>query len=35
MAHPYTQEKLPYSLARDLLPIARISHTVLSISVPA
>ena len=34
MAHPYTQEKLPYNLERDLLPIARISHTVLSISVP-
>lgn len=35
MAHPYTQEKVPYNLERDLLPIARISHTVLSISVPA
>jgi tripartite-type tricarboxylate transporter receptor subunit TctC len=35
MAHPYTQEKVPYVLERDLLPIARISHTVLSISVPA
>jgi tripartite-type tricarboxylate transporter receptor subunit TctC len=35
MAHPYTQEKLPYNLERDLLPIARISHTVLSIAVPA
>jgi tripartite-type tricarboxylate transporter receptor subunit TctC len=34
MAHPYTQEKLPYNLERDLLPIARISHTVLSVSVP-
>ena len=35
MAHPYTQEKVPYNLERDLLPIARISHTVLSVSVPA
>src|SRR5258708_7857058 len=35
MAHPYTQEKMPYSLERDLLPIARISHTVLSVGVPA
>jgi tripartite-type tricarboxylate transporter receptor subunit TctC len=35
MAHPYTQEKLPYNLERDLLPIARISHTVLSVGVPA
>src|SRR5262245_55056228 len=35
MAHPYTQEKVPYNLDRDLLPIARISHTVLSVSVPA
>ncbi len=35
MAHPYTQEKVPYSLERDLLPIARISHTVLSAAVPA
>jgi tripartite-type tricarboxylate transporter receptor subunit TctC len=35
MAHPYMHEKLPYNLERDLLPIARVSHTVLSISVPA
>jgi tripartite-type tricarboxylate transporter receptor subunit TctC len=35
MAHPYTQEKLPYNLERDLLPIARVSHTVLSVAVPA
>lgn len=35
LAHPYTQEKLPYNLERDLLPIARVSHTVLSIAVPA
>lgn len=35
MAHPYTQEKVPYNLQRDLLPIARISHTVLSVAAPA
>ena len=35
MAHPYVHEKLPYNLERDLLPIARVSHTVLSIAVPA
>jgi tripartite-type tricarboxylate transporter receptor subunit TctC len=35
LAHPYTQEKVPYNLERDLLPIARISHTVLSIAGPA
>ena len=35
MAHPYTQERVPYDLERDLQPIARISHTVLSIGVPA
>ena len=35
MAHPYTQEKVPYDLERDLLPIAQVSHTVLSIGVPA
>jgi tripartite-type tricarboxylate transporter receptor subunit TctC len=35
LAHPYTQEKLPYNLDRDLLPIARVSHTVLSAAVPA
>lgn len=34
MAHPYTQDKMPYNLERDLLPIARISHTVLAVSVP-
>lgn len=34
LAHPYVQEKLPYDLDKDLLPIARVSHTVLSISVP-
>lgn len=35
LAHPYTQEKLSYNLDRDLQPIARVSHTVLSIAVPA
>jgi tripartite-type tricarboxylate transporter receptor subunit TctC len=35
MAHPYTQERVPYDLERDLQPIARVSHTVLSIGVPA
>jgi tripartite-type tricarboxylate transporter receptor subunit TctC len=35
LAHPYTQEKLNYDLDRDLQPIARVSHTVLSIAVPA
>lgn len=34
MAHPYTQEKLPYVLERDLAPIAQISDTVVSASVP-
>jgi tripartite-type tricarboxylate transporter receptor subunit TctC len=35
MAHPYMHDKLPYNLERDLLPIARVSHTVLSIGVPS
>jgi tripartite-type tricarboxylate transporter receptor subunit TctC len=34
LAHPYTQEKLPYNLERDLAPIARLTDTVLSVSVP-
>lgn len=33
--HPYQRENLPYDRARDLLPIARISNTLLGISVPA
>lgn len=33
LAHPYTQEKLPYDLVRDLAPIARVTDTVLSVSV--
>lgn len=35
LAHPYTQEKLSYNLERDLAPIAQVTDTVLSISVPA
>jgi tripartite-type tricarboxylate transporter receptor subunit TctC len=35
LAHPYTQEKLPYDLTRDLAPIARVTDTVLSVSVSA
>jgi tripartite-type tricarboxylate transporter receptor subunit TctC len=34
LAHPYTQEKLPYNLERDLAPIARLTDTVLSVTVP-
>ena len=30
IAHPYTQEKVPYDMERDLAPIARISDTILS-----
>jgi tripartite-type tricarboxylate transporter receptor subunit TctC len=35
LAHPYTQEKLPYDLNRDLAPIARVTDTVLSVAVSA
>jgi tripartite-type tricarboxylate transporter receptor subunit TctC len=35
LAHPYTQEKLSYDLERDLAPIAQVTDTVLSVSVPA
>ncbi len=35
IAHPYTQEKVPYDMERDLAPIARVSDTVLSAAVPA
>lgn len=35
LAHPYTQEKLPYVLERDFAPIAGVTDTVGSISVPA
>ena len=34
-AHPYMHEKLSYDLERDLLPIARVTDTILSASVPA
>jgi tripartite-type tricarboxylate transporter receptor subunit TctC len=33
MAHPYTLDKMPYNLARDLAPIARVSDTILSAAV--
>jgi tripartite-type tricarboxylate transporter receptor subunit TctC len=33
--HPYTREKLPYDLQRDLLPVARFSATVMALAVPA
>jgi tripartite-type tricarboxylate transporter receptor subunit TctC len=32
--HPYTLEKLPYD-AQDMLPVARVSSTVVTIAVPA
>jgi tripartite-type tricarboxylate transporter receptor subunit TctC len=35
MAHPYTIEKMPYSLERDFAPIARVTDTVLAASVPS
>lgn len=35
LAHPYTQEKLPYDLERDLAPIARVTDAVIAVSVPA
>lgn len=34
MAHPYTLEKMPYNLERDLAPIARVTDTILSAAVP-
>lgn len=33
--HPYQREKLPYDRERDLLPIARVSNTLLGVGVPA
>jgi tripartite-type tricarboxylate transporter receptor subunit TctC len=33
MAHPYTLDKIPYSLERDLAPLARVTDTVLGVSV--
>ncbi len=35
VAHPYLYENLSYVRARDLLPIARISITVMSVATPA
>jgi tripartite-type tricarboxylate transporter receptor subunit TctC len=32
--HPYTHDKMPYNLA-DLIPVARVSNTIVSYSVPA
>ena len=34
MGHPYTLDKLPYD-PRDLVPVARVSNTVVCIAVPA
>jgi tripartite-type tricarboxylate transporter receptor subunit TctC len=34
-AHPYMHEKLSYNLERDLLPIAQVTDTILTGSVPA
>jgi tripartite-type tricarboxylate transporter receptor subunit TctC len=34
-AHPYMHEKLPYDIERDFAPIARVTDTILSASVPA
>jgi tripartite-type tricarboxylate transporter receptor subunit TctC len=34
-AHPYMHEKLPYVLERDLAPIARVTDTILTASIPA
>src|SRR5690349_20819244 len=33
-AHPYLHEKLPYDV-KDLLPIVRVSNTVIAVGVPA
>jgi tripartite-type tricarboxylate transporter receptor subunit TctC len=33
-AHPFLHEKLPYDM-RDLMPIARVSNTVIAVGVPA
>jgi tripartite-type tricarboxylate transporter receptor subunit TctC len=35
LAHPYTLEKMPYDLDRDLAPIAQVTDTILSVTVPA
>jgi tripartite-type tricarboxylate transporter receptor subunit TctC len=33
--HPYQKANLPYDAERDLLPIARITNTILAVGVPA
>jgi tripartite-type tricarboxylate transporter receptor subunit TctC len=33
--HPYQRANLPYEAERDLLPIARVSNTILAMGVPA
>jgi len=33
--HPYQHEKLPYDADKDILPIARVTNTILGIGVPA
>jgi tripartite-type tricarboxylate transporter receptor subunit TctC len=33
--HPYQKANLPYDAQRDLLPIARVSNTILAVGVPA
>ncbi len=33
--HPYQKANLPYEAERDLLPIARVSNTILAVGVPA
>jgi tripartite-type tricarboxylate transporter receptor subunit TctC len=35
VAHPYLNDNLPYNRERDLLPIARISVTVMAVGIPA
>jgi tripartite-type tricarboxylate transporter receptor subunit TctC len=33
--HPFVHDKLPYDASRDLLPIAKVSETIVAITVPA
>ena len=33
--HPFQREKLPYDRERDILPIARVSNTLLGVGIPA
>lgn len=35
VAHPYTLDKVPYNLERDLAPIARVTDTILAVAVPS